>query len=181
VSATWEKSLAPYKGKPNVRYLEIGLFEGRSALWQLENILTHPTAHLTGIDLFRDPRYSRYSNYKEVFYSNLKASGFEGKAEIVEGFSQVELRKLPLESFDIIYVDGSHASRDVLEDAILSWRLLKDGGILIFDDYNLHNGMKRTLDTFFSFFADDFEPVHVDWQVILRKKAKDRSTPGPWR
>ena len=36
----WEKILAPLKGKQGIHYLEIGVFEGRSAIWMLENILT---------------------------------------------------------------------------------------------------------------------------------------------
>ena len=37
--------------------------------------------------------------------------------------------------YDLIYVDASHRSKDVLVDAILAWPLLRDGGIMIFDDY----------------------------------------------
>ena len=48
----WEKVLSPLKGKPDIRYLEIGVFEGRSSLWIAENILTHPSSHLTVIDPF---------------------------------------------------------------------------------------------------------------------------------
>ena len=46
----WTETLAEYKAKPNVSFLEIGSFEGRSAIWLLENILTDPTAHLTCVD-----------------------------------------------------------------------------------------------------------------------------------
>ena len=53
------------------------------------------------------------------------------------------LRRLPLESFDIIYIDGSHAVNDVLEDAVLSFRLLKPEGILIFDDYRWVGALVR--------------------------------------
>jgi hypothetical protein len=182
VSATWQKALAEYRGKPDVRYLEIGLFEGRSAVWMFENILTHPTARLTGIDPFSDPFYSvkepRSTTYKEVFYSNLKATGAEEKAQIIEGYSQVELRKLPLESFDIIYIDGSHESSDVLEDGILSWRLLKEGGVLIFDDYGYRRGVRRAIDTFFGLYGGHFIPIHVGWQVILRKKQTKGTPPS---
>jgi predicted O-methyltransferase YrrM len=38
-------------------------------------------------------------------------------------------------SFDMIYIDGSHQASDVLCDAVLSFRLLKIGGVMIFDDY----------------------------------------------
>jgi hypothetical protein len=178
----WSKALQCYKGKPGVNYLEVGIFEGRSLLWMLENVLTHPTARVTGIDPFADPFYTRKSSaYKETFYSNLKASGSEEKARIIEGYSQTELRKLPVESFDIIYIDGSHDAADVLEDAILSWRLLKDGGLLILDDYRLHSGMEKAIDTFYYFFSERFEPIHVDWQVFLRKRPAEGSSVRPWR
>jgi hypothetical protein len=172
----WNKALERYKAKPEVNYLEIGLFEGQSFLWMLENVLTNPTARATGIDPFSDPSCAFKSRtYKEIFYSNLTASGSENKTRIIEGYSQTELRKLPLESFDIIYIDGSHISADVLEDAILSWRLLKDGGVLIFDDYSLHTGMDRAIDTFYDFFSERFKPLHVDWQVLLRKESGARA------
>ena len=56
---------------------------------------------------------------------------------LCRGFSGEILRKFPCEpTFDFIYIDGSHYSKDVLEDAVLSWRLLKPGGVIIFDDFN---------------------------------------------
>jgi predicted O-methyltransferase YrrM len=171
----WEKALEPYKGKPDIHYLEVGLFEGRSAMWIMENILTDPSARLTGIDPFFDSyeNYAGGKSYKEVFLGNLKASGGESKANIIQGFSQIELRKLPPNSFDIIYIDGSHERADVLEDAVLSWRLLKDGGTLIFDDYLLPGDErpKSAIDAFVSFYGKHFDVIHVDEQVMLRKKA----------
>jgi len=53
----WEKALADYKDKPGINYLEIGVFEGMSVLWMLENILTHPTAKVTGIDPYINENY----------------------------------------------------------------------------------------------------------------------------
>lgn len=38
-------------------------------------------------------------------------------------------------TFDFIYVDGSHQAPDVLADALLSFWLLRVGGVMIFDDY----------------------------------------------
>ena len=37
--------------------------------------------------------------------------------------------------FGFIYVDGSHEAPDVLSDAVLAFRLLKVGGLMVFDDY----------------------------------------------
>jgi predicted O-methyltransferase YrrM len=173
----WEKALANYKGKPGIHYLEIGVFEGQSFLWMLDNVLTHPTARAVGIDPFIDDyKFSpEKTPYKDVFLSNLRLSGSEGKASIRQGFSQIELRKLPLDSFDVIYVDGSHEAADVLEDAVLCWRLLREGGTLIFDDYLLDDNGDQpgpAIDAFNAFFGKQFEVVHADWQVILKKKTK---------
>lgn len=172
----WKRVLSPYLGQPNLRYLEIGVYEGMSVLWMLENVLTDETAHLTGIDPF-------LGDYKQRFSTNLKLSGYSEKTSIVEGFSQVVLRDLPLGSFDIIYIDGSHASRDLLEDAVLSWRLLKEGGILIFDDYrwlglgspcqfdSAADSPKTAIDSFTVCFRDELEVIHNSYQLIIRKIA----------
>ena len=124
----WTRVLGPMMGKPDLNYLEVGVFEGRTVAWMLENVLTHPTARLTGIDIFQGDLEAKY-------LATLEATGQADKATTIKGYSQVELKRLPPESFDIIYVDASHTADDVLSDAVLSWQLLKNDGILIFDDY----------------------------------------------
>jgi SAM-dependent methyltransferase len=172
----WETVLAPFQGKPNVRYLEVGLYEGRSAVWMLEHVLTHPTARLTGVDVFDGP-------HKDRCFANIERTGAPAKATLITGYSQLVLRGLPLNSFDIIYVDGSHAKNDVLEDAVLSWRLLREGGILIFDDYRWAGSFvsgtsdsptdfpKAAIDPFVQCFEKQFDVIHNSYQLILRKKA----------
>jgi predicted O-methyltransferase YrrM len=171
----WDAALAPYKGKPGVQYLEVGLYEGRSALWMLENILTHSTSRLVGVDIFDGPLKQRY-------LENLERSDASDRAQTIIESSQVALRRLPLESFDIIYIDGSHAEDDVLEDAVLSFRLLKRDGVLIFDDYRWARAIstdspgdqkdfaKASIDRFVTAFHDHFETIHNGYQLILRKR-----------
>lgn len=165
---TWEQVLSKFKGKPTVHYLEIGVFEGRTLIWMLENILTHRTARATCIDIFQ-------GNLKEVFLSNLKKSGFANKVTTITGFSQTELKYLPKESFDIIYIDGDHYAAAVLTDAVLSWQLLRNEGILIFDDYLLEEQLpiefrpKGAVNAFITFYRNNIEIVHRGKQVILRK------------
>jgi predicted O-methyltransferase YrrM len=177
----WESVLAPYKGRPSVQYLEVGLYEGRSAVWMLENVLTHPTSHLTGIDVFQGP-------LKDRCLENLRRSGAGGRVTTIVEPSQVVLRRLPLETFEIIYIDGSHATSDVLEDAVLSYRLLKPGGVLIFDDYRwsgaLYHGPethdapsdfpKAAIDRFVQCFQLQLEVVYNSRngnQLIVRKRS----------
>jgi predicted O-methyltransferase YrrM len=96
------------------------------------------------------------------------------------------MRNLPLESFDIVYIDGSHATADVLEDAVLSYRLLKPGGVLIFDDYRGAGALgqgpltrdktsdfpKAAIDRFVQCFEDSLRVMHNSYQLILKKSGK---------
>jgi predicted O-methyltransferase YrrM len=71
------------------------------------------------------------------------------------------------EPFDFIYVDGSHMAFDVLGDLILSFKLLKIGGLCICDDY-LWEGQsdprhtpKMAVDSFTSIISGQIENVPV--------------------
>ncbi|MBU9889106.1 MAG: class I SAM-dependent methyltransferase [Candidatus Omnitrophica bacterium] len=170
----WKKFLDQYKGEPKIRYLEIGVFEGRSLIWMLENILTHPSATATGIDPFYDP-------YHKTCLTNLNKSGLANKTTLIAGKSQEKLRDLPLSSFDIIYVDGSHTSQDVATDVTLGWMLLKNGGIMILDDYGWSTGFPEDLnpriaiDCFITTHRNEMEVLHQDFQVLIRKKQNENS------
>lgn len=120
----FEKYLEHLRGQP-CKVIEIGVFEGRSTVWLLENILTHPEARIICLDVVAQP----------PFWSNVEACGGKEKTQLLLGLSGENLRTLPLGEADFIYVDGSHNAPDVLEDSVLSFRLLKSGGILAFDDY----------------------------------------------
>jgi predicted O-methyltransferase YrrM len=194
-TALWSRVLAPFRGKPGVHYLEVGLFEGRSALWMLEQVLTDPSARLTGVDLFPDPVV------KERWLANLRKSGHADRATTITGYSQVELRKLPLDTYDIIYIDGSHRAADVMADAVLAWGLLKEGGVMIFDDYAARGPMSWTeapwppehtprlaVDAFLTAHSGSLELLHKQYQAIVRRTADacgpggDACTPlGPYR
>ena len=117
---SWKKALAPYVGRPGLRYLEVGVFQGRSFFWVLEEVANHPTSDLTALDI----------NTGFIAY-NLALSGAAERVELVEGRSQDTLRTLPTNSYDIIYIDGSHRGDDVLVDAVLAWPLLKAGGTML--------------------------------------------------
>ena len=85
-----------------------------------------------------------------------------------------------MQSFDIIYIDGSHITADVLEDAVLSWRLLKVGSLMIFHDYRWAGRAgykegkpfgfpKPAIDMFVQCFNERCEVIHNEYQLILRK------------
>jgi predicted O-methyltransferase YrrM len=165
----WKEILKPFQGLPDIHYLEIGVCEGRSALWMLENILTHPSAKITCLDIFIN------KVVYERFLSNLELSGFSDKTTMIKGRSQITLRTLPLDSFDIVYIDGSHTAPDVILDAALSWDLLKKGGIMIFDDYMWEWKLppqerpKIAIEAFLRIFKNELEVLHREYQIIVKK------------
>lgn len=175
----WESDLAHLKNKPGVRGLEVGCFEGQSACWWLDNILTHPGSHLTCVDQFATPMDTILLRfYERHFDHNIAASGSGHRVTKLIGLSQVVLRTLPAAQFDFAYVDGSHKVGDVLQDAVLTWTLVKPGAIVIFDDYDLVDDVAtglqarvpaRALDAFVSLLGDSASVLRRDWQLVLRK------------
>lgn len=164
--AGWGSHLADLAGRPDVRCLEIGSYEGRSAVWFLQHVLTHPTATLTCVDPNALPR----------FQHNLRIAGAGDKVRHVQRRSEEVLASLPEERFDVIYVDGSHRALNVLFDAVASTRLLKRGGILILDDYlwepdrPVADRPQMAIDLFLDSFRTRFEVLEQGYQVILKKR-----------
>jgi len=167
----WTNLLKHFIGQPKINMLEIGAYEGRSTVWFLENILTDITSSIVCID----------PHVQANFHHNI--SEFKNKLQLIEKKSQIALRDpyFADERFDIIYVDGNHDSCDVLEDAVLSFRSLKKGGIMIFDDYEWKKEMyigdigapltepKLGIDCFMKVFDNKYKLLHKAWQVIILK------------
>jgi len=176
----WQKDLAHLQGKPGVRALEIGCFEGQSACWFLDNILTDPTSRLTCVDPFAIPMDSVLMRYFERYFDhNIAASGAGDRVTKLVGSSQVIVRAFPPLQFDFVYVDGSHRVGDVLQDAALTWPLLRPGGTAIFDDYDLVDDVApgllarapgRALDAFVTILGNSASVMRRDWQLVLRKE-----------
>lgn len=161
----WRRHLQPLAGIPEFQVVEIGSFQGMSACWLLDNILTHPTAKITCIDL----------HFQQHFKGNIAKTGLAERVIELEGYSQDLLVNLTSESYDIAYVDGCHKPTSALQDAILSWRLVKVGGLMIFDDYEFtfpdspEQDTKIGIDVFLEMFGSQLEVVHKGYQLIVKK------------
>lgn len=181
--STWKKYLQEFIDRPGLHILEIGSWEGRSTCWMLENILTHPSAKITCIDTFKGSE--EHKNYQENYLEsledrfdrNIAITGAASKVQKRVGYSQEVMRSLPLNAYDMLYIDGSHLACDVLADAVLGWGLLKVGGLCIFDDYNFlfsenpGQNPQIAIDAFVSSFRPKLKLLHKGNQVILQKIA----------
>jgi len=189
---SWTRLLAEFKGRDNLQCLEIGSYEGRSGLWLCDNILsTCRNAKLVAIDTFEGGVEHRSNSHQygstlsvleERFRSNLQPYIDNQTVDVRRGYSSAVLSQLIGDrngTFDFCYVDGSHMAADVLIDGIMCWLLLKDGGILAFDDYPW-DGMRRgpawrpqpAIDALLQCFEGQYELLHKDWQVFIRKRTK---------
>jgi predicted O-methyltransferase YrrM len=178
----WEKHLKKLiksgKDKP-LNALEIGSFEGRSAVWTLENILVHSNSKLICIDNYNSITARKRNVSKQRFLQN--TAKFGSKVSLIEEDSRNALKSAEIldKQFDFIYIDASRHSKNVLEDAILSLPLLKVGGYIVFDDYTSskehdYSCPKKGIDTFLDIFHDELKVENTSWQVIARKKASSR-------
>ncbi|MGB3205343.1 MAG: class I SAM-dependent methyltransferase, partial [Crinalium sp.] len=176
--------LNKFVAQPNIKLLEIGSWEGRSSCWLLDNILTHPSSRITCIDTFEGSfEHTEVFKFGSSYLQSLEAR-FDfniNQAEASErvhkliGKSNEVLRTLPLNTYDIAYIDGSHIASDVLEDAVLVWKLVKIGGLIIFDDYPFSFSEKPlwntsvAVDAFLTIFSDKLQLTHKGYQVIIEK------------
>lgn len=169
----WEKHFKALikKGKEQpLNALELGSFEGRSTVWTLENILTHPQSHITCVD-----SYQSLKSTKQRFLRNTSKFGNKVKLISKETRDALKSPEVLTQKYDFIYVDASRHSKNVLEDAILALPLLKVGGYMVFDDYTSskdHDYVcpKKGIDAFLDIFHDELKVENTSWQVILRKK-----------
>src|SRR3979490_236897 len=176
----WMKHLGHLRGVPDSHAIEIGSFEGKSTIWFLKNILTDERSRLICIDTFEGGDDQRKFGTKldglyHRFRSNIDECNLADKTQVFRMASVEALHRLPRLCHDFIYVDGSHIAKDVLEDLVLSWPLLKNNGIMILDDYGWNldpdrlNRPRPAIDAFLDIYSQKLEILHKGWQVIVRK------------
>lgn len=164
----WQNQLALIAGKPDVVGVEIGVLHGDCTVFCAERIANGPNSVHYAIDINKNEHLEN----NIAPYSNVK---------FIQGVSYEVLRNLKhngksKEFADYVYVDGSHLAIDVMQDAVLGWYILKDGGILIFDDYGwgVHTTdekqkPKLAIDSFLSAYDGHTQVLHGGWQVFIKK------------
>jgi predicted O-methyltransferase YrrM len=188
----WKAWLAHLVGKQNLRALEIGSCEGRSALWLMDNVLTDPSCILDCVDPFEGA--GRADSGISATYAPLATALRNFEANIEPYGRKINHRRhrsdvfLPYaaryrEPYDFIYIDGSHLASDVLSDSVLSWPLLKPGGVMIWDDYRwceagmeLEDCPQPAINAFLSAYRKQLVRIpdvenagNKAWQVCVRK------------
>lgn len=177
----FERLLIPEASRGGCRrILEIGLSEGRSSIWMLSNL--KPDLWV-GIDAWQWGRQTQMEYVKQQeknFWHNLREAGCVGDMEdtdsavscpaesfthgstacyVCKGLSQNVLLNNEFDTqfanpFDCIYLDGDHTGPGTILDAVLCWRKLAVGGLMIFDDFDRrwHNARPCTHEAVLAFW-----------------------------
>ncbi len=158
-------------------FLEIGIFHGVTSrnVCELLSFIHGNLFKYTGIDIFSEDSHdiknefipnTNFSNpLKNIYYKYLVRENpysvksvsnllkkFENNTTILKGNSNELLKKLNLNNFDYVFLDGGHKYETVLNDLNLLTNVLNNNGTILCDDYDLTYapGVKKAIDEFTS-------------------------------
>ncbi|WP_222930805.1 class I SAM-dependent methyltransferase [Allochromatium palmeri] len=179
-----------------VQALEVGSYEGQSACFLIDT-LTHRgplelhcldswqggLEHIkTGKDMSAVERRCRRNLQLAVGAAKHRVQVIIHKQPSDLGLAGL-LAAQGLGYFDFVYVDGSHQAPDVLCDAVLAFRLLRVGGLLVFDDYlwsehapadtDLLRCPKLALDAFTNIYRRKLQVLPVSGNQLYARKLSD--------
>lgn len=141
------------RGKKAGRVLEIGSWAGASAITfgAVIQELGIPDREIVCVDPWEEyfgeeDSSLHYRNMnaatvtgeiQNLFHHNVKACGLEGMIHVRKAYSREALPEMENDSFDLVYIDGSHKKDEVLYDLWQAKRLVKCAGLICGDDLEL--------------------------------------------
>ena len=161
------------KEQPKI-FLEIGVFHGVTARNICELLYqTHKNDFkYIGLDLFLEneenkneviPNNTFNNPLKRIYFKYIKKQNpysleavrdllkkFEKNVHLIQGNSNKVLKKIDMSKIDYVFLDGGHEYNTVKNDLENCIEVIKKGGTVLCDDYNLGSapGVKRAIDEF---------------------------------
>jgi len=149
----WERAIA--RVRP-LRILEIGCYEGRATTYLIERCSQFGPLWLSCIDTWSgsiDLSPAQMAGVEDRFDSNVSLAISKVDTPVTfrklkrpSSSALIELLSSGDKRYDLVYIDGSHTAPDVLLDAVLAFRLLRIGGVMIMDDYLWSMEPQRSID-----------------------------------
>lgn len=145
-----------YPTNYELNYLEIGCYGGGSA----SLVLQRPKTNVISVDLGVPISPSTVlGNINKLNIHNNKYNYIQGNSQSEDTFNNV--KKISTE-IDVLFIDGDHTYNGVKKDFELYSQLVKDGGYIIFDDYNdsIHSPEVKT------YVNDLMKTLTIEYEVI---------------
>ena len=148
-----------------VQTIEVGLGYGISALHICEGLLLNGSPAARHVVL--DP--SQATRFADCGLQVLEEAGVGQLVEHHAEFSEIALPQFLKEgrTFDLGFIDGNHRFDAVLLDLFYLGRLVRRGGIVVLDDYNMP-GIKRAVSFFLTNLGWTVEETIEDYAIVLR-------------
>ncbi len=161
------------KEQPKI-FLEIGVFHGVTARNICELLYqTHKNDFkYIGLDIFIEneenkneviPNNTFNNPLKRIYFKYIKKQNpysieavrdllkkFEKNVHLIQGNSNKVLKKIDMGKIDYVFLDGGHEYNTVKNDLDNCIEVIKKGGTVLCDDYNLGSapGVKKAIDEF---------------------------------
>ena len=164
------------KEKPKF-FLEIGVFHGVTArnVCELLYKIHKNNFKYIGLDLFEKndenkaeiiPNTNFSNPLKRIYFRYIKKqnpysldavkdllSKFKNNIHLIKGNSNKVLPKIDMSKIDFVFLDGGHEYETVINDLKHCLEVLKNGGTVLCDDYDLTYapGVKKAIDEFIKY------------------------------
>jgi len=162
-----------YKVKPKI-FLEIGVFHGVTAknVCELLYDIHKNDFKYIGLDLFEKsdenkseviPETKFKNPLKNFYFKFIKRQDpysleavkdllkkFEKNVHLIKGNSNNILKKIDMAKVDFVFLDGGHHYETVKNDLTNCSDVVKNGGVVLCDDYNLGSalGVRKAIDEY---------------------------------
>ena len=159
--------------KSTFHYLEIGSYEGNSAMFVARNF---PKAYVNCVDNWHSTEDYHGQDFKIVEDNfDYNVSDFKNIKKFK--INSDEFFKKNSQKFDVIYVDGYHRNDQVYKDCKNSWKFLNNNGVMICDDYfwNFYEKTENNpcfgINKFLNEIKNNFKILKVsNTQIYIKKK-----------
>lgn len=177
-----------------VECLEIGSHEGQAAMYFLHRILKNAKSTLMCCDPWIKSHWLEINPtnlcYEDVFDFNVENNNGENKIIKYDG-TNTKMFKEPwfdeIACYDIIYIDDDHTYKHTVENIKNCWPKVKEGGVMIFDDYDANHfvntssnpahdigakyciPVKKAVDEFIENNKQNLTIIHKHYQILIRK------------
>ena len=164
-----------FKNSKNVKdILEIGSYEGRSAIFFLKNF---SGSNITCVDTWAGSDEHSSVNFELIEKNfDLNTSFYQSNNTLIKHkMTSNQFFNENHKYFDLIYIDGDHSSDQVNIDLVNSWNLLKNGGFLVLDDYmwwhykDLKKNPSTPINNFIKVNISNISKLVIWHQVIIQK------------
>lgn len=176
--SAWLESLRELAGRSDVRGLEVGSGDGQTASWILEHLLGGSGCMLDCVD-----SWAEGSEQQARFDLHLARQRGRFSKQVGDPFSWLMRRNLDSVGgeYDVIHLTAGRDPEAVLNELVLCWPLLREGGALICSaeigvDGSLEHSPKLAFDGFFA-CRRDWVLLHQGTSWLVQKRSSRVSPP----